>query len=54
MIGTHSRDVEGRLLDNFSTAGWELEAEHACTAVVVGTRVCYPNDCLQVWRNDRV
>jgi len=55
VIGTHSRTVEGLLLDQFSGMGWKLEHESVCTyrqnsSGVMGLHI----DGVQVWRNPNI
>jgi FkbM family methyltransferase len=56
IIGTHSRGIEGRLLDLFKDRGWVLESEKPCRfsyvpgASYIGmTKV----DGCQIWKNPR-
>jgi FkbM family methyltransferase len=56
IVGTHSRGIEGHLLDVFKNRGWVLEGEKPCHfsfnphATYVGmTKV----DGCQIWRNSR-
>lgn len=53
VIGTHSRQIEGRLVDVLLRAGWTLEIERPAILDLVGgpsLRV----DGVQGWRNDRL
>ncbi len=56
VIGTHSRLVEGRLLEMFSARGWRLEHEMVCIyrqEPATGV-LALLQDGAQVWRNIRV
>jgi len=55
VIGTHSRVVEGLLIDQFSAMGWKLEHETVCTYVQQdGGKMALHVDGVQVWRNQKV
>lgn len=51
VIGTHSRAIEGRLMDLFLGAGWRLEMERPAIAPPVGGRPEIRIDGVQMWAN---
>lgn len=54
VIGTHSRQIEGRLIEVLLGAGWEMEVERpALLAINSGTPVVRA-DGVQGWRNPRL
>lgn len=55
VVGTHSRTVEGLLIDQFSAMGWKLEHESVCAyrQEDSGT-MALSLDGVQVWRNPKV
>ena len=54
VVGTHSRTIEGDLLDVFSGNGWILESEAACGFRQAENGACFLTvDGEQVWRNPR-
>lgn len=53
MIGTHSREIEGRLCRDLLAAGWELEVERPAIMDITSTPL--PRvDGVQGWRNPRI
>ncbi|UEM21144.1 hypothetical protein JL100_029475 [Skermanella mucosa] len=51
VIGTHSRQIEGRLMDSLPKAGWTLEMERpAIIRLSEGTQLTLV-DGIQGWRN---
>jgi FkbM family methyltransferase len=50
VIGTHSREIEGRLISVLSQSGWKLEIEKPCQ-FDVGDRLTLRADGTQGWRN---
>ncbi len=55
LLATHSRLIEGKMLELFSKMGWELIAEHACE-FVFNTKLdsfegMTTNDGTQYWQN---
>ena len=53
LIGTHSRQIEGGLLDLFLRAGWVLEVERPAV-IEVGINVKTLVDGVQFWRNKHI
>lgn len=53
VIGTHSRMLEGQLMDTLLSAGWALEIERPAIFKVVGGRPQTTVDGVQGWRNPR-
>jgi len=51
VVGTHGREIEGRLLTLLSGQGWTLEHEAACTFLQSGTAMLPLLDGVQVWCN---
>lgn len=56
LIGTHSRQIEGRLLDLLLKEGWELEIERPAIFLDYPQNLDFPNpfvkvDGVQGWRN---
>jgi FkbM family methyltransferase len=54
VVGTHSRAIEGRLMDNLTTAGWILEIERPSDFVITPTGPVTVGDGVQGWRNPRL
>jgi hypothetical protein len=54
VIGTHSREIEGRLMADLLAAGWVLEIERACDFVVTPSGPETVMDGIQGWRNPRL
>ena len=54
VIGTHSFDLDRRLVKLFSDAGWTCEGLDAVTMVGSGDNSRIECDGTQVWRNDRL
>ncbi len=53
MIGTHSREIEGRLCHDLLSAGWQLEVERPAIMDLAGKPM--PRvDGVQGWRNPRI
>jgi FkbM family methyltransferase len=50
VIGTHSREIEGRLISVLSQSGWNLEIEKPCQ-FDIGDRLLIRIDGVQGWRN---
>ena len=55
IVGTHSRRIEGDLLDFFAALGWRLEDEGVCKLVQPGGHgpIGITRDGYQVWANPR-
>lgn len=51
VIGTHSRSIEGRLIDLLLPANWSLENEQPCRCSYSAGRSHIVVDGTQVWRN---
>ena len=51
VIGTHSRAIEGKLMDIMLAAGWELEMERAAIVKIDGGKPAISVDGVQAWRN---
>lgn len=51
VIGTHSRQIEGRLFDILLNAGWRLEIERPALLSINQTNVSIGIDGIQGWRN---
>lgn len=51
LIGTHSRSIEGRLMDLFLTAGWRIEMERPAIAPLLDGRPEIRIDGVQMWMN---
>jgi hypothetical protein len=51
VVGTHGREIEERLFEEMSTAGWLLEAEESCLYRQLSGRMSLWRDGCQVWRN---
>ncbi len=54
LIGTHSRQIEGRLFDIMLNAGWQLDMERAAFITVTGPEPVVVVDGVQGWMNPRV
>ena len=54
LIGTHSRQIEGRLFTTFFQAGWWLEIERPAVIDVLNGGVLNRIDGVQGWRNPRL
>jgi hypothetical protein len=51
VIGTHSREIEGRLMKALFDSGWALEIERPCIFTLQDGRPRTTVDGLQGWRN---
>jgi FkbM family methyltransferase len=51
LIGTHSRIIEGQLMQHFIDAGWTLEIERPLIAPVIAGRPVTQIDGVQMWKN---
>jgi FkbM family methyltransferase len=51
VVGTHSRSIDGRLIDILSSQGWQLENEKPCKFEVRDGQLRTMLDGAQVWRN---
>lgn len=51
LIGTHSRSIEGSLVDHFTAAGWALEMERPAIQPPRRGRPVLGIDGVQMWRN---
>lgn len=51
VIGTHSRQIEGRILETLLAAGWQLEMERPAIVGIVDGRPAIQVDGVQGWRN---
>jgi hypothetical protein len=54
VIGTHSRSIEGRLIDILIEEGWVLEVERPGIFQIVNGRPVTTIDGVQGWRNPRI
>lgn len=54
LIGTHSKQIEGRLYDTLLTAGWRLEMERAAILGLIDGKPLISVDGVQGWRNPRL
>jgi len=54
VIGTHSREIEGRLFDIFLRAGWALDMERPAILTLAHGDPMVTVDGLQGWRNPRL
>ena len=54
VIGTHSRQIEGRLMDTLLGAGWTLEIERSAILVPGPSGPVVSVDGVQGWRNPRL
>lgn len=55
VVGTHSRPIEGQVIDTMEQAGWQLEIERPCIFTLddTGSRTITV-DGVQGWRNPRL
>ena len=53
-IGTHSRVIEGKLIDVLNQAGWQLECERPAVFTISGGALNTVIDGVQAWRNARL
>jgi hypothetical protein len=53
VIGTHSREIEGRLFETLLAAGWELEIERPLIFEIENGRPVMRVDGVQGWRNPK-
>ncbi len=51
LVGTHSRQIEGRLMDTLLQAGWLLEIERPALLALAGGQPRVTVDGVQGWRN---
>jgi FkbM family methyltransferase len=51
VIGTHSRQIEGRLMDVLLRHGWQIEVERPCISRIESGRPQTTVDGVQGWRN---
>lgn len=51
LIGTHSRSIEGRLIDMFEAAGWYMEMERPALTPIKAGRARTTIDGVQMWAN---
>jgi FkbM family methyltransferase len=54
VIGTHSRQIEGRLFQTLLDAGWQLEIERPAILALATTGPTVTVDGVQGWRNPRI
>ena len=54
VVGTHSRQIEGRLMDTLLETGWRMEIERPAIVSLSGTVPRVTVDGVQGWRNPRV
>lgn len=54
VIGTHSRQIEGQLLETLLSAGWELEVERPALLTINNAVPTVWVDGVQGWRNPRL
>ena len=53
LIGTHSRIIEGGLMNHFLKAGWHLEMDRPAIAPLKGGKPVIEIDGVQLWANPR-
>lgn len=51
VIGTHSREIEGRIFETFAKTGWQLEIERPAIFAIVEGKPSIRVDGVQGWRN---
>jgi FkbM family methyltransferase len=51
VVGTHSRSIDGRLIDILDSQGWQLENEKPCKFEIKDGQMRTMLDGAQVWRN---
>lgn len=51
LIGTHSRSIEGQLMDRFLSAGWRLEMERPALTPIKAGKPRTTIDGVQMWAN---
>ena len=54
VVGTHSREIEGRLFSDFLAAGWHLEVERPAILSLEQGKPVVTIDGVQAWRNPRL
>ncbi|MBR0668785.1 FkbM family methyltransferase [Roseomonas hellenica] len=54
VVGTHSRQIEGRLMETLLGAGWELEVERPAILAISNAVPTVRVDGVQGWRNPRL
>jgi hypothetical protein len=54
VIGSHSRTIEGKLIDLLESNGWQLEIERPCIFTLNGGLMSTTVDGVQGWRNPRL
>jgi len=54
VIGTHSRVIEGQLIDMLTKQGWILEIERPAIFDINGQKLITTVDGVQSWRNSRL
>lgn len=54
LIGTHSRVLEGRIIEKMLDAGWELEIERPAIFYLAGGKPQIKIDGVQGWRNPKL
>lgn len=54
VVGTHSREIEGRIFESLRSAGWLLEIERPAILSLVGGVPQISVDGVQGWRNPRL
>ena len=54
VIGTHSRQIEGRLFDLLTQAGWVVEIERPAVLTIDPNHAHVSVDGVQAWRNPRL
>lgn len=54
LVGTHSRQIEGRIMASLLAAGWELEIERPAILALEPTGPRVTVDGVQGWRNPRL
>lgn len=54
LIGTHSRSIEGRLIERFISEGWQLEMERPAITPIEQGKPVNVIDGVQLWSNPRV
>jgi hypothetical protein len=54
VVGTHSRQIEGRIMDTLLGAKWKLEIERPAIISLLGDGPLVTVDGVQGWRNPRL
>ena len=54
LVGTHSRQIEGRIIETLQEAGWALEIERPAIFSLQSGRAQITVDGVQGWRNPKL